>query len=150
MIKQIKSSEDINQAVGLLKQFIKETVYRNHVEHFNEMHLGKMVHMIAHAHYAWMATVKEEPVGILLAVKEGNMWAPSQKQMRELVWYVLPEHRQGAQAGRLFLEYCRVADELLAQGEIQGYFTTRMSSTEEVNLERRGFKLMEQTYLKEH
>lgn len=150
MIKQIKSSEDINKAIVLLKEFIRETIYKDHEDQVNEMHLGKMVHLIMHNHYAWLAELDDDPVGILLAVKEPNMWAPSQKQMRELVWYVKPEHRQGATAGRLFLEYCRVADELLAQGQIQGYFTTRMTTTEEVNLERRGFRLTEQTYLKEH
>jgi hypothetical protein len=149
MIKQISSPEDIQQAVALLKEFIKETVYKDHEQYFNEMHLGKMVHMVMHGHYAWLATIDDEAIGILLAVKEPNMWAPSQKQMRELVWYVKPEHRQGVSAGRLFLEYCRVAEELLEQGGIQGYFTTRMSSTEDINLERRGFKLVEQTYLKD-
>lgn len=150
MIKEIKSSEDINKAIVLLKEFIRETVYRDHEQQVNEMHLGKLVHMIMHGHFAWLAELDDRPVGILLAVKEPNMWAPSQKQMRELVWYVLPEHRSGATAGRLFLEYCRVADELLEQGQIQGYFTTRMATTEPVNLERRGFRLTEQTYLKEH
>lgn len=150
MIKQIKSSEDIEKAITLLKEFLKETVYKDYAgSASNEMHLGKMVYMVMHNHYAWLAEIDGEPAGLLLAVKESNMWAPGQKQMRELVWYVREQYRQGAVAGRLFLEYCRVADQLLKDGEIQGYFTTRMASTEAVNLERRGFKLMEQTYLKE-
>jgi len=69
--------------------------------------------------------------------------------MRELVWYVRPEYRQGANAGKLFLEYCKTADELLDRGEIDGYFTTNMPTTNPINLERREFKLVEQTYLKE-
>lgn len=149
MIKQIQSQEDIRQAIELLKEFIKETVYKDHAENISEMHLGKMVHMVMHNHYAWLASLDDEAVGLLLAVKEANMWAPTQKQMREIVWYVKPEHRQGATAGRLFLEYCRQAEELMEQEEIQGYWTTRMTSTDSVNLERRGFKLREQTYLKE-
>ena len=150
MIKKICSSQDIEQAIVLLKEFVRETVYRDYEEQVNEMHLGRLVHMIMHGYFAWLAKLDGEPVGILLAVKEANIWAPSQKQMRELVWYVRPEHRQGVTAGRLFLEYCHVADELLKDGAIQGYFTTRMSTTEEINLERRGFRLTEQTYLKEH
>jgi len=150
MIKQIKSSEDINKAIVLLKEFVKETIYKDHSEQVNEMHLGKMVHFIMNGHYAWLAELDNEPVGILLAVKEPNMWAPSEKQMRELVWYVKPEHRQGATAGRLFLEYCRVADSLLKDGEIQGYFSSVMASTTDIDFERRGFKKMEQIYLKEY
>jgi hypothetical protein len=150
MIKKIKSSEDISKAIVLLKEFIKETVYKDREEHLNEMHLGKMVHMIMHGHYAWLAEVDNEPVGLLLAVKEPNMWAPSQKQMRELVWYVKPEHRSGATAGRLFLEYCKTAESLLEEGAINGFFTSTQSTTQDINLERRGFKLVEKTFLKEH
>jgi hypothetical protein len=149
MIRQIKSTEDIHKAIVLLKQFVKETVYRDHEEYVNEMHLGKMIHMIMNGHYAWLAESNDQAVGILLAVKEPNMWAPGQKQMRELVWYVLPEYRSGSVAGRLFLEYCRVADELLKTGDIQGYFTSVMTSTTDINFESRGFKKMEQIYLKE-
>jgi hypothetical protein len=151
MIKQIKSHEDIAKAVELLKLFVKETVYRDlYPQHGNEMHLGKMVHSIMSSHYAWLAELDGKAVGILLAVKEQNMWAPSQRQLREIVWYVLPEYRSGSVAGRLFLEYCQTADELLTAGEIQGYFTSTMTSTTDIDLERRGFKKMEQTYLKEH
>jgi predicted GNAT family acetyltransferase len=150
MIRQIKSTEDIHQAIVLLKEFVQETVYRDHQNQINEMHLGKMVHMVMHHHYAWLAELNDEPVGLLLAVKEPNMWAPGQKQMRELVWYVRPEHRTGAIAGRLFLKYCQVAESLLEQGQIAGFFTSTQSTTQDINLERRGFKLVEKTFLKEH
>lgn len=150
MIKKICSQEDIQKAIILLQEFVKETIYRDlYPAASNEMHLGKMVHLIMHNHYAWLAELDGEPAGILLAIKEANMWAPTQKQMRELVWYVKPEHRTGPTAGRLFLEYCRVADQLLKEGEIQGYFTTRMTTTRDQGLENRGFRLTEQTYLKE-
>lgn len=149
MIKKISSQEDIQQAIKLLEEFILETVYKGYKEDINTMHLGKMVHMVMHNHYAWLATIDDEPVGILLAVREANMWAPSQKQMRELVWYVKPEHRSGAIAGRLFLEYCKTAESLLEQGHIFGFFTSTQSTTQDINLERRGFKLVEKTFLKE-
>jgi hypothetical protein len=38
---------------------------------------------------------------------------------------------------------------LLEQDKIDGYFTTRMTTTEDIDLERRGFRLTEKTYLKE-
>jgi hypothetical protein len=149
MIKKISSQEDLEQAVELLEEFILETVYKDHKGDINTMHLGRLVHMIMHSHYAWLATVDDRAVGLLLAVREKNIWAPTLSQMRELVWYVKPEHRQGAIAGRLFLEYCKAAERLLEEGQIDGFFTTRMASTEQINLERRGFKLVEQTFLKE-
>jgi hypothetical protein len=99
--------------------------------------------------YIWLATVDEQPVGLLMAVREPNMWLPSAKELRELVWYVAPEHRSSTTGGKLFLQYCRKGDELLANGEIQGYFTTQMTTTRSIDLERRGFKQTETTFLKE-
>jgi hypothetical protein len=151
MIKQIQSSEDIQQAIDLLKQFVKETVYQDlYPQHGNDMHLGRLVHVVMTNHYAWLSYHQQQPVGILLAVKETNMWAPAQKQLRELVWYVLPEYRHTTAAGRLFAEYCRTAQALVASGDIYGYYVSTMPTTGEINLERRGFQPVQQTYLKEH
>jgi hypothetical protein len=84
-----------------------------------------------------------------MSVKEPNMWLPSAKELREVVWYVKPEHRKSTVGGKLFLQYCKKGDELLARGDIQGYFTTQMTTTRTIDLESRGFKLTERTFLKE-
>jgi len=39
---------------------------------------------------------------------------------------------------------------LLDNNEIQGYFTTRMTSTVDYDLERRGFRLTEKLYIKDN
>jgi hypothetical protein len=52
-------------------------------------------------------------------------------------------------AGRLFVEFCKTGESLLNSGEIQGYFTTRMTTTTDYDLERRGFRLTEKLYLKD-
>ena len=38
---------------------------------------------------------------------------------------------------------------MMAAGEIDGYFTTRMTSTVDYDLESRGFRLTEKLYLKD-
>lgn len=151
MIKKITSTEDIQQAIDLLKQFVQETVYQDlYPQQGNDMHLGRLVHTVMTNHYAWLEQREGKTVGILLAVKENNMWAPGQKQLRELVWYVLPEYRHTTAAARLFAEYCQLGQALLASGEIQGYFASTMPTTGAINLQRRGFQPVQKTYLKEH
>jgi hypothetical protein len=49
----------------------------------------------------------------------------------------------------LFKTYCQQGEKLLEENKIEGYFTTRMTTTDEIDLERRGFRLTEKTYLKE-
>jgi hypothetical protein len=62
---------------------------------------------------------------------------------------VRESHRGTTGAGRLFVEFCKTGEDLLNSGEIQGYFTTRMTTTTDYDLERRGFRLTEKLYLKD-
>jgi hypothetical protein len=150
MIKQAHTLMDARHVITLMSSFLKETSYSQAAEASKDVeHLGKLAFTFLQHGYVWLAFVEEEPVGMLIAVKEPNMWSPKNIQLRELIWYVVPEHRKSTVGGRLFTKYCEVADQLLTQGKIDGYFTTRMTTTDPVGLERRGFKLKEQTYLKE-
>lgn len=47
MIRRIKSTEDIAQAVELLKLFMEETAYQHcYPSYDNQEHLGRLVHQI--------------------------------------------------------------------------------------------------------
>jgi hypothetical protein len=136
--------------VGLLKEFLSETSYSQAEAAGNNLeHLCKLAWTFQQYGYIWLAFHKDEPVGLLMSVKEPNMWLPSAKELREVVWYVKPEHRKNSIGGRLFLAYCKKGEELLKSGEIQGYFTTRMTTTDSIDYESRGFRQTEVTYIKE-
>jgi len=143
--------KDTKIIVELLKEFLQETSYKQATGAVNDQeNLCKISWLVQQHGYIWLAYDKEQPAGLLMAVKEPNMWVPKAKELKELVWFVLPTHRNTSLGGKLFLHYCKKAEELLTAGEIQGYFTTQMTTTKTIDLERRGFKLMERTYLKEH
>lgn len=136
--------------VDLLKRFLTETSYSQAEQATKDIeHLCKITWLVQQHGYIWLAFKDQQPVGLLMAVKEPNMWLPSARELKELVWYVVPEARESTVGGKLFLQYCRKGDELLAQGKIQGYFTTQMTTTKNIDLERRGFKQTETTFLKE-
>jgi hypothetical protein len=148
---RLAKHDDTRAIVGLLKEFLKETPYDQAGQAGQDVeHLCKIVWSALQNGYIWLAEIDREPVGLLIAFKESNVWLPKAQQLREFVWFVKPEHRNTSIGGRLFLHYCNRADELLTQGKIQGYFTTRMITTDPIDLERRGFRLTERTYLKEH
>jgi hypothetical protein len=141
---------EARDAIRLLQDFLLETSYAQSREAANDVeHLGKLVFTVMNNGYIWIAYEDKEPVGILMSIKDRNMWAPTNIEFRELVWYVKPAHRNTLVSGRLFKHFCKKGDELLDQGLIQGYFTTRMATTTAIDLERRGFRLTENTYLKE-
>jgi len=150
MIKQAHNLLDARHIISLMQRFLCETSYSQAEEASKDIeHLGKLAFTFMQNGYVWLAFDHTEPVGMLVAVVEPNMWSPQNRQMRELIWYVVPEHRKALIGGRLFTKYCLKGEELLEKGAIDGYFTTRMTTTDPVGLERRGFKLKEMTYLKE-
>ena len=141
---------DARHIINLLGQFLNETSYDQALEASKDVeHLGKLAFTFINNGYVWLAFHEEKPVGILIAIKEPNLWAPKNIQLRELVWYVVPSHRKTSIGGRLFAKYCETADLLLEKDLINGYFTSIMSTTDTLDLERRGFRCTERTYIKE-
>lgn len=147
---RLATHNDTTALVDLLREFLSETSYSKAEQAvLDREHLCKIIWMVQQHGYAWIAEKDGLAVGLLLAIKQPNMWVPKAIELRELVWFVLPEHRKTSIGGKLFLAYCSQADLLLSQGKIQGYFTTRMSTTDSIGLQRRGFRLTEQTFIKE-
>lgn len=147
---RLSTNQDTMIIVGLLREFLSETSYQQaEAAGKNLEHLCKLVWTFQQYGYIWLAFVEDEPVGVLMSVKEPNMWLPTAKELREIVWYVKPEHRRSTIGGKLFLHYCQKGEELLKSGDIQGYFTTRMTTTDAIDYESRGFRQTEVTYIKE-
>lgn len=147
---RLATHDDTYLVTGLLKQFLNETSYDLAVEASNNLeHLCKLTWMTLQYGYIWLAIVDEEPVGLLMAIKEPNMWMPKAHELKEIVWFVVPRYRTHSIGGKLFLNYCRKGEELLKSGAIKGYFTTKMTTTDTIDYEGRGFRKTEETYLKE-
>jgi hypothetical protein len=130
-------------------EFLQTSSYSQHAEAVDPEHIQRLAFTALHQGYIWLYIVADTPVGLLVAVKESNPWVPTKFSLRELVWYVKPEHRGQVGAGRLFVKFCQQGDHLLNTGQIQGYFTTRMSTTTDYDLESRGFRLTEKLYIKD-
>jgi len=140
---------DVLAIADLLQDFLMETSYAEHCEEIDLDHLRKLVFAVLHQGYIWLLCHNEIIVGCLIAVREQNIWMPNKISLREMVWYVQEPYRKTMGAGRLFIKFCEKGDELMMAGQIQGYFTTRMTSTEDYDLESRGFRLTEKLYLKD-
>ena len=95
MIKQAHTLMDARHMIKLMQQFLTDTSYDQGLEASKDVeHLGKLAFTFINNEYVWLAFNKEEPVGILIAIKEPNLWIPKHVQLRELIWYVVPEHRK--------------------------------------------------------
>lgn len=150
MIVLVNSILQIQHCIDLLQEFLTETPYKyaDQVAQDRE-HLGKLCYGVMKQGFIWIAYDNDKPVGMLMSVIEPSMWNPQIRQYRELVWFVKKEVRKSLVGGRLFKKFIDKADELLASQQIHQCFTTRMSTTDSIGLERRGFCLAEHVYLKE-
>ena len=146
---RLATRTDLNTVTDLLVEFLLETSYNKHTDIIDREHIKKLVFSVLHHGYIWLYFNGEIAVGLLVAVKEQNIWMPNKTSLRELVWFVREEYRGTLGAGRLFIKFCEQGDLLLNKDEIQGYFTTRMTSTTDYDLERRGFRLTEKLYIKD-
>jgi len=146
---RLATGSDLVTVTDLVIEFLQSTSYGNHVELVEREHIMRIAYTALHQGYIWLYYHNQVPVGVLIAVRERNTWIPSKITLRELVWYVREEFRRSVGAGRLFKVFCEQGDELLEQGLISGYFTTRMTTTDNYDLERRGFRMTESLYLKD-
>lgn len=136
--------------INLLKQFLNETSYELAPQaSLNTENLCKIIWLCLQSGCVIISEKNKEITGCILAVKQNNMWLPKYRELRELVYYVKPQYRLSITAGKLFRKFEQHAEQLLEQGDIQAYFTTRMTSTRDYDLERRGYRLTEKTYMKE-
>ena len=147
---RLATRADLNIVTDLLVEFLLETAYNKHTDVIDKQHLTKIVFSVLHSGYIWLYFNGEVAVGMLIAVREQNIWMPNKSSLREMVWYVRDEYRKTIGGGRLFIKFCEQGEQLIKEKKIDGYFTTRMSSTQDYDLESRGFRLTEKLYLKDN
>lgn len=134
----------------LLKDYFLESSYGNHIDlEIDSEHVNKILFTVMHAGKIWIAENLNEIVGILAVIREPNIWYPTKLTIKEFIWYVKPSARESMAAGRLFLTYTKWAEEQKQAGKVEAYFMSDMTTTRGINLEKRGFRLVERLYIKD-
>lgn len=140
---------DMVSIANLIADEIRESTYSHHVDDVDIKHIRQLVLAVLHVGYIWIYETDGAIVGMLAATKEPNVWVPKRVVLKEAAWFVKPKYRGSVGAGKLFVRFCQTGESLLDRGEISGYFTTRMTSTADYDLESRGFRLVEKLYLRD-
>jgi hypothetical protein len=87
--------------------------------------------------------------GMIAAIVTPNIWCPGVHEVKELAWWVDPEHRSGTIGGKLFVAYKVKAEKLIKEGRAQVMSVSLMANSPSIDLEGRGFKRIESTFCKE-
>ena len=149
---------DIAQALTLVGAFIQEYVGHSLVftEHDtvlqsrkNQLRLQAMVMEWIRNHYVIMGFDETgQAQGILAAVKDKNYWEPDRIILREIAWYVSPEHRHRRLSAQLFLQWQEDTEKLIKCGTISQASISLPHGHESVDLTRRGWQPLEQHWIK--
>jgi len=94
--------------------------------------------------------VAENPAGsldgMLIAIKNVNIWDHTIYCMNELCYWVNPDARGGSAGYKLLKGYIDTCEFMKRGGEIKYYTLSKMVSSPDLNYERFGFKKLEETW----
>jgi len=91
----------------------------------------------------------DQTVGMLIAQIQTDAWLPHVKTMKEVAWWVEPEHRMSTLGYRLLKEYVNIGKTLVDKEVISGFTLTNMEISPDFDLEKRGWRPIETNYIYE-
>lgn len=143
------SKFDLDQCVEMMRCYAAEAPIlklRNKKYH-NEDHIRQLLLslMIGRG----FVLIDDQYRGMIAGIVVPNVWCPDVSEVRELAWWVHPNHRNGTIGGKLFLAYNKKAQELVDQERAETILISLMPQSPNIDLEGRGFKKIDSTYCKE-
>jgi GNAT superfamily N-acetyltransferase len=111
----------------------------------NEPYINTLLQQVfAGQGIVFIAERELEPVGMLVAIKNTNIWDPSLVVMNELCYWVDPEHRGGTSGYRLLAAYKEHCEMLKSHKAIEAYTISKMSNSPDLDYGRFGFEKLEE------
>ena len=138
---------DTPELIELLRHYRSATPWRRLAQCDNEAYIQTVLaHIFAGMGRVFVAEHEDTIVGMLIAIKNPNIWDPDLYLLDELAYWVEPEHR-GSRAGyQLIRAYQKYAEELKTSGSIEAYTISKMSTSPDLNYGRLGFEKLEEKW----
>ena len=96
-----------------------------------------------------LADHNDKVIGMLIGQTQPDPWLPHIKTLKEIAWWVDPEHRMTSAGYKLLLRYIKYGKALKEAGEISGFTLTNMEQSPDFDLEKRGWRPVEKNYIYE-
>lgn len=115
----------------------------------NDLYVMRTIDIIQRSGIVLVSETDGEVSGMLMAQIVGDTWMPDRKYMKELCWYVRPQHRGSTAGYRLLKKYDEHCEKLMEKGVIRAYGLTTLSNSPQMDLEKRGWQRVETDWVKE-
>jgi len=151
MLCRFATLQDVSGVCELLKEFSSQARvgFRSWRSESDTPRIYRLVTRWQQDHYVRVAVQDNKIVGTLIAEHGEDFWDPERKLLQERAWYVSQSHR-GSRAGAvLWRAWDHDCDQYLRQGRVQAVLLSTQGPDTNFDPSRRGWKLIEQTWMKE-
>lgn len=141
---------DTPQLIELLLQFSQEARvgFRSPTPADNKR-LSQMIGFWIRDHYVRVAELNGSIIGVLIAERGQDFWDPARSILQERAWYVVPEHRHSRASARLWSDWQQHSTDYVSSNRVQSVLMSTQGPTTQFDPGRRGWRLIEQTWIKE-
>ena len=149
MIRQA-TIQDFDRIMEMMINFANSSPYAPLTNpQYNDYYVRNLLVGIMKQGVILVGEVDNQIQGMLVGLIQEDLWLPHIKTMKEIAWWVEPEHRMGTMGYRLLKEYVATGERLQDNDIIHGFTLTNMEISPDFNLEKRGWNKVETNYIYE-
>lgn len=139
---------DIPRLIDLMKHYRDASPLPCLLESNNIKHVESMLtQIIVGKGIVFVAGVDDKRIdGMLIAMRNPNLWDPNIVAMNELAYWVEPDSRNSSAGYKLLSKYREYCEELKQQGSIDYYTISKMVNSPDLRYDRFGFKKLEEMW----
>jgi hypothetical protein len=120
-----------------------------HNPDYNDEYVRRLLCQFKSQGVILVGEIKGEIQGMLIAGIAPDVWLPQLKAMKEIAWWVEPEHRMTSLGYRLLKEYVKCGEKMKEHDIIDTFTLTNMEISPDFDLEKRGWRPIEKNYVYE-
>lgn len=141
------SKFDQPEIFRMLRSFRNETPIEEMKYCDNEEYISKLFHHVLLGGGIALVAESDKICGMIIGVKDLNVWDPQIKILRELCYWVDTEYRGTTAGYRLLKEYSKEAEKLRDEQKITMYTMTKMITSPDIDFSRFGYKKTEEVWV---
>lgn len=137
---------DTESLVSMLAKYKAVSPLELHKQSTLDTARKMLSHIFAGRGFAYVSEDSTGIHGMILGLKNPNIWDENAYAMHEIAYWVNPENRGGTAGYKLIKAYVDHCNRLKEQGDIDYFTISKMSSSPDLDYSRFGFRKLEEMW----
>jgi GNAT superfamily N-acetyltransferase len=138
---------DTECLVTLMHHYRDQSILKCHADTDEASTRQIIANVLGGLGFIFVAESQGEIIGMLMAIRNPNVWDHSVVCVNELAYWVEPEHRGGRAGYALLKRYQEFCQQLIDMKKISYYTITKMANSPDLDYGRFGFEKLEETWI---